>query len=295
MADLSDVTAFVAELATRAVYPAVVVDGVSYPAGAVAPANANSVTGKCLSIREGWPLQAQLFEEIKAGTTRISVYPMPGATADVYQILNKPYAVAPAVHGVAATVTGNTVILSGVPGAQEYVSLVVDGARAYSRVAIGAPPTLASICAQLLGDVQADYPTASLAGSTLSIPPAASIVARIGAPVQMAQVTHRQRHSVMVTVWAPDPEQRAKVAEAVDVLFKATLTASLPDTSEIVLRYEKTNVTDEYEGVSIFRRDLVFGVEYATLEHFTGFEVTTISGTIEPGDIPGMPIAQPVG
>lgn len=291
MADLSDVTALLASLCAEACYPAL--NGA--PAGTVASGNANSVTGACVSIREGWPIFKELIAEIEAGTTRVSIYPVPGATAQVYQILDKPYVQVPAAHNVTAAIADDAVTLTGAPSASEYVSLVVDGRRAYSRIAADDPPTLQSIVDQLAADVGQDFPGVSASGGTIAIPGATLIEARIGAPAVLAQVTHRQRHSVMVTVWASTPDKRARVSEAIDVLLKSRLKAALPDTSECVFRYEKTNVTDEFEGVSIFRRDLIYGVEYATIETFAGFQVTVFNGTVAPGDNPGMPIAQPIG
>ena len=58
------------------------------------------------------------------------------------------------------------------------------------------------------------------------------------------KITHRQRHPVMVTVWAPNETARAALAKAIDVQIKAKNKVSMPDTSQALVIYNRTSVSD---------------------------------------------------
>ena len=96
----------------------------------------------------------------------------------------------------------------------------------------------------------------------------------------MGQAIHRQRQSIMITIWAPDPARRTSIASLIDVEMKKNYRFTLPDTSQATMTYEKTNQIDDHQTVSVYRRDLIYAVEYATIETFTAYEVTAVLSTI---------------
>lgn len=270
MADIGDVTATLAAMAAAAVYPNGLTD--------------NSVAGGLGDIKvfEGWPVPDALDADLAAGRTNVSVFPMGGGTGNCFQVLNEAYVVVPAIHGMSATIgrsgiTG-TVTIAGAPGQGEYLTIVADGKHAYSR----SGATLALILAALQTDALADYSPVTVTSNTISLP-TTRIVAHIGAPATMGRVTHRQKDFVNITTWAPTPALRNTIASAIDVALKKVNRLRLPDTSQAILTFSHPLQRDEGETKSIYRRDLVYAVEYATLEMFLGWEVTSVNPTYDDG------------
>ena len=263
MADIDDVLGFLAGVANGAVYPN----------GSTSP----SIANVAITIGKGWPAPNDLTEIVAASPQQalVTVFPTPGSAAKVEQVWESPQVIIPAVHGMSATIAGQVATFTGAPGSGEFASLVVDGRYSYSRT--GA--TLAAIMTALIADVIVNYPTATLVGSAITIPSAHTIEARIGAPATMGQVLHRQEQSVMVTVWAPSPMLRTQIAQAIDLAIKANVRVSMPDTSQALVVYERTTIIDQHEVAGIYRRDLVYSVEYATIDQFQAFEVTSVNAS----------------
>lgn len=281
MADISDVTRLLVNLAASAVYPG----GASQP----------SISGHPVRLYQGWPDPARLDADLVgkeidgAGVLRdsslgpianVSVFPMLGQSPISSQVLEPDFVIIPAVHGVSASITGQTVTLSGTPGVKEFVSIIADGRRCYSRTGT----SLAEISAQLLADAQVDYPGAVGTGSTLTIP-AASLVARIGANATMGRLLHRQKQQIMTTIWAASPAERTTLGAAIDLKFKQNLRITFPDTSQAILTFDRVNEIDDHQTKALYRRDLIYAVEYATVETFDAYEVTSVSTITTASDV----------
>jgi hypothetical protein len=278
MADLSDVTAYLAQAAASAVYP----NGTAQP----------SVAAVDCRIYEGWPNPDQLDRDMAgqmlAGTppkpvarpggvvANVSVFPLHGTGVAVYQILDETYTITPPAYGLAFSLAGNVVTITGQPLAGEYLTVVADNAHVYSASGATTQALLAALAAQ----AQGDYPSATSDATTLTIPAQAYLVVRQGATAVLGKVTHRQKHAVMVTVWAPTHSVRSALAAAIDNALKQTTKVAMPDTSQALVIYSRTNVLDEQQSQTIYRRDLVYDVEYATVEQFTGYVITATETSI---------------
>lgn len=271
MADLSDVTTYLAGAAAAAVYP----NGLSQP----------SVAAMDCRIYEGWPVPEQLDLDISghlAGSpptvrpggkvANVSVYPMPGTGVTIPQHLDETYTIIPFVPGITVqSVVGSVVTVSGQPKPGEYLTLICDGVNAFSQTGANTAAVLAALAAQ----AQAIYGGSSSTSTTLTIPFLRSIVVRQGGMGTVGKGTHRQRHQVMITAWTPDKVSRALLAGAIDVAIKNNIRITLPDTSQAIVCYSRTNTSDEQQATGIYRRDLVYEVEYATVSEFPAFVVTT--------------------
>ncbi|WP_024516848.1 hypothetical protein [Bradyrhizobium sp. Tv2a-2] len=277
MADLSDVTAYLKSQAISAVYP----NGTLQP----------SIVGLDCLVVEGWPNAAKLDLDV-AGMTldnsrkpplevqrpngprmNVSVFPMAGTGVSTYQIQDETRIISQPTYGITFVVIGDVIYASGQPGPGEYLTVEADRQFIYS--ATGA--TLPAILSTLATQAQANYPTASSTATSLSIPAKFSFSVRQGGVGVMGKVTWRQKHCVMVSVWADTPDHRTTLASAVDNLIKQNLKVSMPDTSQAVIRYSRTNVIDEGEARTVYRRDLIYEAEYATLEEFPGYVVTSVT------------------
>lgn len=302
MADISDITAYLATTAVNAVYPN----------GTGAPSVANM---DCI-IFEGWPIPEQLDMDLtgrmlapgpsggppipmpRPGGLRanVSVFPMAGMNVVPPQILDETYVIVPPVYGLTATMVQNpsggafTITLNGTPTPTEFLTIEIDNFYITSHTGL----TNTAILNSLAADINAfpslsnalipGYVATVVGGSTLVITGAAYCVPRLGVQATLAKVTHKQRQNIMVTVWAPDHASRTAFAKAIDVLIKQKLTVIMPDTSMALICYNRTNVIDEFEPVAVYRRDLIYQVEYGTLWQFPGTVITSVSTQISPLD-----------
>ena len=261
MADLSEITAYFASTIAAALYPHA----------------ASPVFTESAKVYEGWPNSTALDADMIAGVVHVTVFPMPGSTGRAAQILDESHVIAPAVHGLSASIAGQAVTFAGAPGAGEYATLICDGKHIYSR----SGTTLAAILAALAADAGADYAGVTTTSNSITVP-ASLIVARIGAPATMGRVTWRQRHQIMITIWANTPTARSGFAGFIDGLIKQNNVITLPDTSQALVTYDRTNTDDKRENALVYRRDLVFTVEYATVEQFQAYEVTSVTADPSP-------------
>lgn len=278
MADISDVTAFLANAAKNAVYPS----------GILSP----SVAGMDVRIFEGWPVADQLELDMAgkmlSGTPpvpiarpggpliNVSVFPMLGNTATPYQILDSTWLISPPVYGLAISVVNGVITITGTPTAGEYLSIIADRTYAHSESGVSA----AAIIASLAADFAANYSGVSSTASTLTIPYKFDLTVRQGAVGTLGKVIHRQKQSVMITTWAPTHAARTTIAKAIDVTLKIFGVITMPDTSQANLSYNRTNVMDDQQMRTVYRRDLIYDVEYATLETFPGYVITSVDTSV---------------
>ncbi|GEM_PF-488793 len=296
MADISDITAYLAQTAADACYP----NGVSQP----------SVAGIDIIIFEGWPISETLDLDLtgqqlgsggipvpRPGGVRanVSVFPMQGTNTPIPQILDSTYVVTPAVFGLAASCAQNqttsvwAVTLTGAPGAAEFLTIELDQYYVASAGGANIAAILSALAAQINAFPSLTNPlvtgyTATVSGNVLTIHGAVYCIARLGANAMLGKVIHKQRQSVMVTVWAPDHVSRSTIAAAIDILIKKHLVVTMPDTSMAEICYNRTNVTDEHEPVACYRRDLIVLADYATVELFPGTVITSVTTEIAPLD-----------
>lgn len=289
MADLSDITAYLTTQAALAVYP----NGTTNP----------SVAGMDVHVFEGWPNAAQLDLDVRGlqitapgqpPTPRpngkcadVSIYPMAGATIEPYQIQDETYVIVPPVYGMTASVSGTVITITGQPNAGEYLSIIADRQHTYSATG----PDTPSILSTLQQSISNDYAGVTNTDTTLTIPFHFALTVRIGAVGTLGKATHRQRHGIMITTWAPDHTSRSIIAGAIDNFLKRTITAIMPDTSMARFVYSRTTQTDEQQVAVIYRRDLVFDVDYATVWEFPGYVITDFTVNFAGGNwgLPGAP------
>lgn len=279
MADISDITAYLQAVATAAVYP----NGTGQP----------SVANMDVRIFEGWPLPDLLDMDVsgqKANPTpggkpiprpggpvsHVSVYPMQGNNATVYQQLEHTLIISLPVYGIAITVVGPLITLSGTPGPGEYVTIIINRSDIYSET--GA--SIAAIIASLIAKILIKYPLASSTSTTITVPNTFSYVVRQGGIGILGKVTHRQKQSVMVSVWCPNHTARSVLAAAIDNLIKRNIIVAMPDTSQALITYNRTNLSDEKIMSTIYRRDLIYDIEYATVFQFPGYVITSVNTSI---------------
>ncbi len=247
MADLSDVNATLAALAAAAVYPS----GTAQP----------SVAGIAVTIAPGWPQPAQLDQIVGAGNGYVSIYPLPGMDANTTRFAQDEWTDVVPPAQLTMTVSGySTVTIGGTINPGE--AAAIEWNRNYIAHAVTAADTLATVAAALAAQI----PGASASGPVITLPADTfQIIARVSVPVPVLNEIARQERVFSITVWAPTPTARDKLAAAIDVALKRNVRITLPDDTTGLCRYRGTVETDELSKILIYRRSLNYSVEYGTV------------------------------
>lgn len=83
----------------------------------------------------------------------------------------------------------------------------------------------------------------------------------------------RQIKDFQITVWTPTPSLREKVGTAIDTAFAEQCHIDLGDSAPAQLLYLRQFDIDSAENWHVYRRDLIFSVNFATTQMITAPEV----------------------
>jgi hypothetical protein len=251
MADLSDVeNAIVSEII-----------GALYPLGI----GQVSVTGTTCRVYRGWPSPASLNSDLAAGIVNVTILPgtKPDEVPDPY--FDRSYN-SIASTSLAATIAGRSITFSGLTAINQIVGVLVDGTPFLYRVNEG--DTTESIAANLGVLINADR-FAMLSGSTLTIPGAGTMTARIVTNATVTQGLRRQRREIQVNFWSPSPALRDSVSRTVDIALTAASFIGLADQTKAHVHYVSTQIYDQSENALLYRRDLCYKCEYTMISSAT--------------------------
>ena len=235
------------------------------------------------------PTATQVIPRTNGPCANVSIFPLAGTGNAVYQIQDHTYTIFPPAINLTVSVSGTPglpseptqVTITGTPAAGEYVTIVSDRQFVYSET--GA--TAEAILQTLLTDAQVNYPLASLSGNTLTIPSVFAFVVRQGGQAVLGKVVKRQCQFVQISIWAPDHNSRSVISAAIDLALKENIIITIPvDNSQAKIVYSRTNVMDTKQDVTLYRRDLIFEVDYATVEEFPGYVITSMDITLAAGE-----------
>ena len=246
MADQSDVEVALAGLAGAALYPG----------GLAAPC---AVPGAVARIYRGWPLPAALDADLAAGFANVSITALDGGEVTTRwsgEVLSTP--VAAALH---ASVTGWTVTFSGVALEGQVAAVIAGRAAAAYRTRPGdTPDGVAAALARLLVPQRAAYAN----NAVLTVPNARRLLARVEADAPVLRTTRRQQRHFKITCWCADPLTRDAVGSAIDAALSGIGFLALADGTSGRLLAVSSAVSDRWEDAALYRRELVYSVEYAT-------------------------------
>lgn len=252
MADLSDVLNQLAAQVAAIVYP----NGTGQP----------SISGIPIKIYPGWPVPNVLDADLSAGKAHISVYPR-GPDRKTTRYLGRSWSQLTApVHTITLTVVGAIVTLSGTVSVQNLLINLNGISYVYTMQLTDTLTTAAAALSALI-------PGASSAGPVVTLTGAHSVFVRVGGFGTSVKETKRQEQSFQITVWAPTPAARDAAAKGVDSILSDATNMALADGSSGIIRYSQTLQTDQLEKAGLYRRDLVYTVDYATTQIQTFAEV----------------------
>lgn len=236
---------------------AAVIAGALYPGGT----EAASAVGTVCRVYRGWPTAAALEADVAAGVTHVSVQPVSGSVRDTTRFAAEWQGSVP-VPTLRAVVAGEVVSFVGLPAVGQVAGVLVDGVAQAYRVRAG--DTVGVVAAVLASLVRTIRP-AELRGETIVLPGGRGVVARVVADGVGGTELRRQSAGFRVTVWAPGPDVRDRVAGCVDVALAAV---TFLDVSGWGCRVQAGGgaVVDSGSAAGIWRRDLVYRVEYPTVQ-----------------------------
>lgn len=247
MADQSDV-----EQALAAVVAAVL-----YPSGT----SAASLVGVACRVHRGWPDAASLDADLLAGRVRVSVSAVMESQRATTRYPDGWQPMTPVSPALTIAVTGTTATLGGSADVGQLAGLRADGAIAVHRTV--PDDTLPGVAAALAAAFPAGF-GAHASGGVVTVPDAVLLLARVVADQPAIRETRRQCQGFRVACWCPDPTLRDSVGAAIDAALSAMDFLGLPDGMAGRLRFMASKVSDRAQDAALYRRDLLYSVDYAT-------------------------------
>jgi hypothetical protein len=247
MADISDLEQAIADAVTTILYPL-------GPSG-------SSVIGALCRIYRGWPNSATLNTDLSAGAVNVTINADNDSGRTTTRYLPR-WLTTSAQPGVTASAEGSTLSISGSPAVGDVVGAIVDGRPFSYRIQNGDSPDL--IAANLGQSIQGSRPVA-LQGATITIPGARSIVARTVCDNSASFESRRQEKDVRITCWCSTPSIRDAVASAIDAAIDQLSFLKLTDGTQARVAYRNTASYDQAQNALLYRRDLIYSAEYATV------------------------------
>lgn len=250
MADLSDVLNQIVGMCATAVYP----KGTSQP----------SVANVGVKVYAGWPVPNVLEADLAAGKAHVSVYSL-ATERKTSRHIGRPWQTAQdPVTSITGIVNGTTMTLGGTVNTPQNVCLNVNK-KAYVY-AVQATDTLTSIATALAALVHVDHPLTTSNANTVTIPDANNISFVVGGFAKMVRELKRQEKQFQIAVWASTPTVRDQIGSAIDSALALINDLAFADGSHGIMLYVRTFQTDQQEKSMLYRRDIVYSVDYATTQ-----------------------------
>ena len=235
---------------------AAAVAGALYPLGV----DRASAVGTVCRVYRGWPTAAALEEDLAAGVAHVTVQPVAGSLKDTTRFAAEWQGAVPA-SSLTVAVAGEVVSFAGVAAIGQVAGVLVDGVPHAYRVRAGdTPGVVAAVLAQL---VRVERP-AELQGDGFLLPGGLGIVARVVTDGIGGTEQRRQRAGFRVVAWCPDPGVRDRVAGCVDLALASVRFLDVAGWGCWVQGLGGS-VVDDGSAAGIWRRDLMYSVEYPTV------------------------------
>jgi len=180
------------------------------------------------------------------------------------------------VPALTAAVAGVTVTFGGAASIGQLAGVRVDGhGYAYRTIATDTPASVAANIATLAraGGI------VTLAQTTLTFHGAGDVLARVVADAPAVMELRRQVQGFRIICWCPTPLLRDAVAAAIDTSLAAMRFIALPDGSAARLIFSGNAVLDQSQDAILYRRDLIYTVEYATT--VTALQPSMLFGSLD--------------
>lgn len=274
MADISDVLTAIGALAGDVLYP-------TPPGGADDP---SPVAHAPVLIQVGWPDPASVDAAVAGGKVLVNLYPRPGERNTTRYPATR-CEVAIDATTFALTANGSVVTVSGPPTAVvQNLCVTVDGRPYVVQAQIGA--TANDVAAALQSLILVDLPGTSVTGAAITVPGGRFGALNVGAFGTVQREVGRQERQIQIMVRAPTPALRDVVTALIDLALRDAYRLPLPDGSVAHLTYHGSPYDDFSQKQAIYRRDLIYAAEYASIATEIAAQIVSpVSDGILPGGV----------
>jgi hypothetical protein len=260
VADASDVSAALVTLISALLYPS----------------GTTSAAGPNVRVYPGWPVPEQIDLDLanKVGLTpapicHVSVWPLP-TERNTTRYLPSYRDVTLNTATLSLFAAGQTVTVGGtIPPASSphNLAVFVNGTPYVYRALT--TDTLQSIAAALAALI----PGGTSAGQVITVPGELGAV-RVGISGTAVRLVRNQERAFQITIWADSPAHRDAIVQVIDPVLAATPFLSFPDGSAGRLIYRGSPITDMQQKMAIYRRDLMYSVDYSTTQTSATTQIT---------------------
>ena len=229
-------------------------------AGVAGPGSYPRLGGIAVRVYRGTPEISALSQDVSLCIADITVFPVPDASRNTTR-WGRLATTSSVAAGLSVVTSGQTAIFSGTAVDGELAGLLVNGQPFVYQAKAG---DSADLIAAVLGTDVRLTQIAVVAGSSLTVPGAITFVARTSGVATVFEECARQAQDFRVSVFAPSPASRDAVCRALGSALSPIAFLMLADGTSGRLRYQKTASFDSDQVASVYRRDLIYEVEYST-------------------------------
>jgi hypothetical protein len=247
MADISDVE----EALSGAL------SSVLYPKGTLQ----SSIVGVLCRVYRGWPNGPTLNTDLSGGVVNVTIVTDNDSGKTTTRYLPE-WHTTPVLPGTTASTNGQTITISGNPTVGDLVGVLIDKSTYAYRVKSGDASD--QVAANIKQAIQGTR-FASVQGTRITVPGAAAIAVRVVCDNRSTFESRRQEKNVRVICWCPSPLIRDSVAAAIDYALDQIDFLPLPDNTQARIVYRNTESYDQAQNALLYRRDLVYTIEYPTV------------------------------
>jgi hypothetical protein len=260
MASVDDVTHYLAKR----------VADVLYPGGPLLPCIVNT----SVRIYPGWPVSGALQTDTEAGGAHVSVWPLQ-SERKVNCALGRPYqTLAKGKPTLQLRVTDSAITVSGVASSLTNVQIHLSGKKFIFHFQTG------TTAEQVVRILQLNLPHAFTLMGRVIIPVVNHLSITVTTAGTAVRELRRQIKDFQITVWAPTSQLRNTIGTAIDAALSERCPIDLGDGVPAQMFYARQFDSDAAENWHVYRRDLVFSVNYATTQTISAPEVTEIAVTV---------------
>lgn len=245
MADQSDVEAALAALVAGFIYPRGVAAAGALPFGC--------------RVYRGWPRRVALDADLLAGGAHVTVAAGAVGQRSTTRYPDEWRVTRVRVPTLIATVGLGYVALSGDAAAGQLIGVEFAGVAYVHRTVAG--DTLSGMA----GALAALIPNGRSAGAVLTLPGVVA-VARVVADQTGSRETRRQLQAFRLVCWTATPAQRDALASFVDGALSTVDFVGLVDGTAGRLRMLSSGTSDRARDAGLYRRDLLYSVDFATTQ-----------------------------
>ena len=246
MADQSDIETSLVALISGALYP----QGTGEP----------SIPGQPCRIYRGWPNAPALDADLAAGLVTVTVSSIDGTARNTTRYPDT-WLSDPPLPTLLVSAAANTVTFGGSADVGQLAGIAADGKTYVYRTQPNDTPAL--VAANLAAQARADH-FVLLSGSTITLEGVADLFARVAADGSAQLEIRRQMQRFRTTIWCSDPSVRDTVATLVDLALASLRFITLADNTQARLLFAGGSTIDRSENASLYRRDLLYDIEYPT-------------------------------